>query len=84
MHFNVQFANGLIERQNVRSIAVGINLRMYPRGRTDVPVDDVLTRIAARCQAQQLDQVRDGVFVVVMGIVNDVKTHNGSIAVGAA
>src|SRR5450631_1023679 len=65
----------LLDCEQVRNIAMGIDLFEAPAGRRDVPAERALAQVAARCEMQALHAVLDRAVVAVAGLVPDVHLH---------
>src|SRR5712664_2757077 len=72
----------LLDGEQVRNIAVGVDLFEPPAGRGDVPGESALAQVAARCQMQALHAVLDRAVVAVAGLVPDVHLHDYASAGG--
>src|ERR1700689_102649 len=75
MNDDADFAMRLLDGEQVRNIAMGIDLLEAPPGGHDVPGQRALAQVPARREMQTLHAVLDRALVVVAGLVPDVHLH---------
>src|SRR5216684_4291530 len=74
-HDDLDFAVRLFDGEEMRDIAVGIDLLETPAGSADGPTERALAQVAARREVQTLYAVFDGALVAVTGLVPNVHLH---------
>ncbi len=84
VHDDLDFAVRLFDGEQVRNIAVGVDLLQAAAGGADGPVKGALTQVAARGQVQALHAVLDGALVAVTCFVPNVHLHGFTPLLGVA
>src|SRR5271170_6712207 len=73
---------GLLDGEQMRDVAVGIDLLEPAAGRGDGPGQRSLAAVAPRSEMQALHAVLDGALVAIAGHVADVQLHAPQASAG--